>query len=301
MKTPTGLSSLAPAPTVNPSPFSPELTRALERVEAEAWSDVYRAATSADVATCEVGLTTIGPATVMTAGLVDVLGFNRVVGLGVGMPADEAMLDAICTHYDAAAVPRFFVQVSPTAAPAALFEWIRRRGLRHHNNWVKLFRSIGDPPAATTDLHIERAGPDHAKAIADLLVPAFDWPGRVRGWLTRFVGRNSWHHYIAFDGDTPAAMAALYVTGRYGYFGPAATHPDFRRRGAQSALIAHRLRDAATLGCETLITETAEDRPEKPSPSFRNMRRAGFQVAYVRPNYIGEPGLCPQGVKRTGN
>lgn len=279
--------------TVNPSPFPPDLTRALEQVEATVWTDLYRAATPDDVDSSELDVTTVGAATVMTAGLVDVLGFNRVVGLGIGTPATEAMLNAILAHYDAAAVPRFFVQLSPAAIPAALFDWIRRRGLRHYNNWVKLFRRVGNSPEAPTDLRIERVGPEHAGAIADLLVPAFDWPDAVRPWMTQIVGRPGWHHYIAFDGDTPAATAALHVTGRYGYLGPAATHPDFRRRGAQSALIARRLRDAADLDCEMLISETAEDHPDDPSPSFRNMRRAGFQVAYVRPNYICEPGLCP--------
>jgi hypothetical protein len=35
-----------------------------------------------------------------------------------------------------------------------------------------------------------------------------------------------------------------------------------------------------------LVVETAEDTPEKGAPSFRNMLRFGFQVAYVRPNFI---------------
>jgi GNAT superfamily N-acetyltransferase len=295
MKTSTFSASRAAKQAVNPSPFPPDLTRALEQVEAVVWTDLYRAASPDDIGACELDVTTVGAATVMTAGLVDVLGFNRVVGLGIGTPATEAMLDAIVAHYDTAAVPRFFVQLSPAAAPAALFDWIRRRGLRHYNNWAKLFRPVGDPPEAATDLHVEHVGPEHARTFADLVAPAFDWPDAVRPWMARIVGRPGWHHYIAFDGDTPAATAALHVTGRYGYLGPAATHPDLRRRGAQSALIARRLRDAAVLGCEMLITETAEDRPDDPSPSFRNMRRAGFQVAYVRPNYICEPGLCPPG------
>jgi GNAT superfamily N-acetyltransferase len=295
MKTSTTTGARTATRIVNPSPFPTDLTRALEQVEADVWTDLYRAAAPDDVDACELDVTTVGAATVMTAGLVDVLAFNRVVGLGIGTPATEAMLDAIIQHYDAAAVPRFFVQLSPAASPAALFEWIGRRGLRHYNNWMKLFRSVGDPPEVATSLHVERMGPEHARTFADLVAPAFDWPDAVRPWMARIVGRPGWHHYIAFDGDTPAATAAMHVTGRYGYLGPAATHPDFRRRGAQSALIARRLRDAAALGCEMLISETAEDRPDDPSPSFRNMRRAGFQVAYVRPNYICEPGLCPPG------
>ncbi len=51
-------------------------------------------------------------------------------------------------------------------------------------------------------------------------------------------------------------------------------------------MLARRIRDAAEAGCEMLVVETAEDRPDKPAPSYRNQLRFGFQVAYVRPNYI---------------
>lgn len=44
--------------------------------------------------------------------------------------------------------------------------------------------------------------------------------------------------------------------------------------------------DAVALGCEWITVETAEDRPERPASSFRNVRRAGFTLAYLRPNWV---------------
>jgi hypothetical protein len=35
-----------------------------------------------------------------------------------------------------------------------------------------------------------------------------------------------------------------------------------------------------------VVTETAQDRRDKPNASFRNMVRAGFIVAYHRPNFM---------------
>ena len=66
---------------------------------------------------------------------------------------------------------------------------------------------------------------------------------------------------------------------------------DFYKAGsAQSTsecgLMARRIRDARELGCKMPVVETAEDTPQKGAPSFRNMLRLGFQVAYVRPNFI---------------
>jgi hypothetical protein len=33
--------------------------------------------------------------------------------------------------------------------------------------------------------------------------------------------------------------------------------------------------------------DTAEETLEKPSYSFRNARKCGFEVLYLRPNYLG--------------
>ncbi len=275
-------------PAADRSSFAPAPTQALERVEAQVWNELYVTAPSDVASACGLDLTTIGGAAALSASRVDVLAFNRVVGLGLDAPATRETLARIVDHYEARGVRRFFVQVSPAATPAALFEELRRAGFRHHNNWVKLYRGVEPPPEVATDLRIERVEAEHADAFAGLIAPAFDWPDRVRPLFARLVGRPGWRHYVAFDGDVPAATAALYTHGTYGYFGPAATHPDYRRRGAQSALIARRIRDARTLGCETLVTETAEDHPERPAPSFRNMRRMGFEVAYLRPNYLRE-------------
>jgi hypothetical protein len=111
-------------------------------------------------------------------------------------------------------------------------------------------------------------------------------PVDLKPMLAGTVGRPGWHQYIAFDDDLPAAVAALYVRNEVGWLGVAATLAEYRRRGAQGALMARRICDGGKLGCEWLITETGQERPDKPNPSFHNMLRTGFKVAYDRPNYM---------------
>ena len=57
----------------------------------------------------------------------------------------------------------------------------------------------------------------------------------------------------------------------------AATLPEFRRRGVQSALIARRLYEAALSGCEYAVVSTNPG-----SGSQRNMERRGFRLAYTK-------------------
>ena len=70
-------------------------------------------------------------------------------------------------------------------------------------------------------------------------------------------------------------------------FGYAAVLPEARGRGIQAALIAARIRAARDSGCKWISMETAEETLEKPSYSFRNARKMGFEVVYLRPNYLG--------------
>jgi hypothetical protein len=50
--------------------------------------------------------------------------------------------------------------------------------------------------------------------------------------------------------------------------------------------MARRIKDGLGQGCKLFVTETSQDRPENPNPSFHNMVRTGFVVAYNRPNYM---------------
>lgn len=66
----------------------------------------------------------------------------------------------------------------------------------------------------------------------------------------------------------------------------AATLPEFRGRGAQSVLLARRMEAARQLGCRYAVVETAAEQPGKVVQSYRNVQRLGFQLAYLRPNYL---------------
>lgn len=100
------------------------------------------------------------------------------------------------------------------------------------------------------------------------------------------VGHEHWHFYLVRDGTRPIAGAAMFVHGRGAWLGLSATLPSDRGRGAQTALLTRRLRDAATFGCAWVSADTQPETVAQPNPSYRNMRRAGMDVLYSRSKYL---------------
>lgn len=258
----------------------------LEIHEAHAFADLYRSTPPGSRESAGAHRLPVGSGWAVMTPTVDILAFNRVIAVGVGEPADDAQLDTTIECFRQRGIPRFFFQLAPQARPENLSEGLATRGFELYNNWVKLYRTVDHPPEIETDLRIEQIGREHADVFADVLCRAFEWPDTLRPVIGGLVGEPGWVHYLAFAGDRPAATAAMYVHAEWCWIDFASTAVQFRGRRAQSALIARRLRDAATRGCRHVIVETAEDRPEKPSPSCRNVQRLGFQIAYLRPNWI---------------
>jgi GNAT superfamily N-acetyltransferase len=266
-----------------------DLASIVELGEAEAYADFFAAAPAELATRYGMHVERIGSATALAAQGVDVMLFNRVMGLGLVEPAAEASVDGVLALYRRAGVQNFAVQVSPAAQPVALADWLHVRGLTRHDNWAKMYRSTEPPPAIQTDLRIERIGAEQVRAFSEIVCDVFGMPEFLMPWVKASVGRRDWIHYSAFDGDKPVVTAALFARNDIGWLGMAATLPSHRGRGAQGALMAQRIRDGVAAGCRWLITETGEDTPQQPNPSYHNMLRTGFKLAYQRSNYMHSP------------
>jgi GNAT superfamily N-acetyltransferase len=190
------------------------------------------------------------------------------------------------SFYRDAGVSRFAISVSPRAQPPDIPAWLETRGLTHGKTLAKAWRAVETPPEVETDLRIEVIGPSEAPAWAAVQRAAWGMPAGLTPWFTSTVGRAGWLHLLGFDDETPVTAAALFVSADVGWLGFGATIPTHRRRGGHRALIARRIREAAGLGCSLLITETDADTPGEPNPSYHNLVRAGFRLAYLRPNYV---------------
>lgn len=207
---------------------------------------------------------------------------NRIVGLGLSGPASEEQLD------DAIALMaglRYYVSLSPGAEPAEIGDWLLARGFEPNWGWMQFQRGL-DPLPAETSLTIREIGPERAAEFAVLIRTAYGLPERIEPIAAALPGQAGWHCWLALADDEPAGAAALFATDGASYLGLAATAPEHRGKGAQSSLLATRIERARELGCDAVFTETGEQVPDRPSASYRNIVRSGFEELYVVPNWL---------------
>ena len=229
--------------------------------ELEAFVDLYGAAAPGLGARVERvgGATCLALAAVPRSAM-----FNRALGLGLERPATEEDVDEIVRFYRELGVE--WCAVAPSAEPAEIGSWLGARGFGPGYAWAKFRRGLDEPPDQAEGLRIERVDGPSARTFAEVFIRGYGVPELMRDWLAQLPDREGWDCFVAYDGNVPAATGALYITQGVGWLGIAATLPEHRRRGAQTALLSARIRAAATAGC--------------------NILRAGFALDYVRPNYV---------------
>jgi GNAT superfamily N-acetyltransferase len=224
--------------------------------------------------------------------------FNRALGLGLERPSAEEDIEEVVRFYRELGV-EWGAAVAPQAKPAAIASWLRAHGFRPGYGWAKFRRALDQLPEEGGGLRVERVGRRDASTFAEVFIRGYGVPELMRDWLAKLPERDGWDCFVAYDGDAPAATGALYIAQGVGWLGIAATLPEYRRRGAQSALLSTRILAAAAAGCIVVVTETGELLEGKPSGSYRNILRAGFELDYVRPNYVSSPAADTGGFDET--
>jgi hypothetical protein len=214
---------------------------------------------------------------------------------GVGSPLTQTFglgLFAAATADDLATLERFFAErgaevfheVSPLADPA-LLGVLPERGYRPVELTSVLYRPItGEvvlpPPTSAAVLARPIAEGEEARWVET----------SARGWgespeLAEFMrafgvvnvrAEGATCFVAELDGEAIAA-GAVALHGGVALLAGASTVPAWRGRGAQSALLAARLRHAAAHGCDLAMMGALPG-----STSQLNAERQGFRIAYTR-------------------
>jgi len=225
-----------------------------------------------------------GPCTVYIdpdkTGEVPSLNGNRAAHLGLGEALTRAQTQAVVNRFAEHGIGRFFVELEPCTQLDQLRSWLRELELVPFDGtgYPTLLRDSAIPVQdVSCDFEIRPLTVDDATAQLPALrqaIPFEDWAAI----FVRAAAHPDVHPFGAFDGELLVAAAALFAQPPLGYLAITGTRPSYRRRGAQRALIAARLRHAASLELRWCVTETLYALQS----SFSNLRHAGFEVSYER-------------------
>ncbi|MGE5527078.1 MAG: hypothetical protein ACM3Q9_00240 [Methanosarcina sp.] len=266
---------------------------ALDRVEQRFWRDIWDSVPPDQASEHGLELRRFGG---IQAQVVTDLARAGFLNLILGAAEADGTRDlAAAVEWSLARGVRPYVPVTPELpGSAAAEEWLRGNGFERGYAWMKFVRDAHPPRFKVPDLEVvELSDPEQAPfgMVAAAGFSMYPW---AAAFFANLPGREGWRCYVAIVDGEAQACAAMVIEGGIAEFGIAATLEGARGRGCQLALLHRRIVDAAAAGCHTLFVETGERVPDRPSISYRNILRAGFEEAYLRPNWmIGGGGAPP--------
>jgi ribosomal protein S18 acetylase RimI-like enzyme len=199
---------------------------------------------------------------------------------------DAGSAEAVTAFYRRLGL-RGWTEVAPTADAPELMERLTAAGWAQVGFWCS-FHGPAAPGPEPADVEVVEAAESDMADFARIHLDGHEVPrenreaaeAAVRGWF----GKPSWRLYLAKVDGVPAGSAALTVGGGLGYLANAATAPEMRGRGCQTALLARRIADAAAAGCDEVVSLA-----EFGSGSQRNLERAGLGVAFTQAVWRMQP------------
>jgi GNAT superfamily N-acetyltransferase len=257
------------------------LTHRLEATEAYSCAQFAQARKNLFPA-CSSEWTQIGGATVVFDGLESPA--TQTFGLGLFEPLTAEILEEIEGWFTARGAP-IQHEVCPLGGVEAL-DLLCTRGYRPIEIASVLYQPLPGPLEPNHQHRVDLISLDQAELWSDISArgwshehPEFEQMLRDFGAITANRENNPcFLAYATENGENePAAAGALSIHQGVALFIGAATLPEFRRRGLQSALLAERLRHAYAAGCDLAMMAA-----EAGGESQRNAERNGFRIAYTR-------------------
>src|ERR671923_1148075 len=224
--------------------------------------------------------------------------FNKVAGLGFGRVPSAAALDELERAFAARGAP-VQVELAQLADPA-IGTLLTERGYRLVSFENVLGLGLGGeterliPPG----VEVRLSGDDELEAWLDVVldgvahpdtegVPSHEeFPREVVERAERDFVAAGGLRYVALRDGVIAGGASFRIAEGVAQLTGAATAPEHRRQGVQSALLSARLADAAAAGCDIAVVTT-----QPASKSQQNAQRRGFDLLYTRAVLVKQPGV----------
>jgi ribosomal protein S18 acetylase RimI-like enzyme len=267
-------------------PFaSASLARRIERVEAALIAEFGRAAMR-QLGDAAVAIRQIGGGVAVSAG--PGWPFSKVAGLGFE-PVEASEIESVEQMYAERATP-VRVELSSLASPE-IGATLTRRGYVLERFENVLGMSLPSDAAAVSGVVVTRIDEHESANWIDVLARSFSQPDErdrasvdepvdraaLEAIFEQIGGMTGFVRYMGRRDSEVAGGAGMRIAEGVAQLCGAATLPQHRRRGVQTALLRFRIVDAARAGCDIAVVTTHPG-----SVSQQNAQRQGFEMLYAR-------------------
>lgn len=208
--------------------------------------------------------------------------FNTVKGISA---EDIGYVDDIIGFY-CERNRSFQFEIIPTKASADLLAYLSEKGFYQSGFHVTMYGvPTMDLPSFSNGIVIRELNKDEFELYGELHCLGTDLnvngASHVADNNRVLFDRPGWRFFIGFVDGHPAGVAVMYVNDDTASFTFAATVPEYRRRGLQSAFLQKRILEAAMAKCELIVSQCTYA-----STSHNNMERLGMRMGYTRSTWV---------------
>lgn len=258
----------------------------LERVAQRFRRDMWRSVVPEAVTESGVQMARFGPVQATAFGdLPEISVLNQIQGAAEPGAIENGHL-AEAIEWMRAREVDYRVPVAESRPGAAeAHAWLSERGYERGGGWVKLVRDTSPPEFPEPEGIVIYELGEHevdGEGLSTIAADALELPATAGTLFFALPQERPWRCYTAALGPNEPAVAtgAMLLQGGVAQLGPGTTLALARGRGCNAALLRRRIVDAAAAGCHTVFVELCEIKPIWRAGLFRNLLRAGFEVAY---------------------
>lgn len=260
----------------------------LDRIERRFWREIWAAVPAEVAARQGVEMRRFGPIqATIAAALPDVPMLNLVLGAAEPGAVSDGHL-AAAVGWAAARTVSPCVPVTPGLAESeAAQRWLAASGFTPGRAWMKFVRDFHPPRfPVPPGVEVVRVAGGEEEPFGMIAANGFGLPTWTASFFASLPENPDWRCYVARVDGVAQGCGAMLIDGEVAELGIGATLEAGRRRGCQLALLRQRIIDAAEAGCRLLLVETGARVGGQAAGSYRNVLRAGFEEAYLRPNWM---------------
>jgi len=202
--------------------------------------------------------------------------FNRIL-LSGPVPTDS--LGEVLDIYQVSG-PNAHLEISPGALNEDVARFLQARGFVQTGFLPVFVKPVGELTRGHSDnLRVVRvSSAEELSHFQDAYLQGWNIKATViRSYIERWSQYSDWKLFIAYLGDQPIGCAVLYLKNSIAHFADAATPEGFRGKGAQTALLRARFKDALACDADLIFA-----RADFGSTSQKNMEKQDLRISYTR-------------------